>query len=199
MKTRLAPWLIAGLCMSLLTACSKTVTWEEEVPLNTGEVIWVERSVDYSIQGDAGNPMDLAWRPRKEQTLEFEWKGKRYRYEGDACLQVLAVHDGSPVLIADSQCYGWNWTHNYDKCVSHVQLNAILPSKWAWPPAPEEWIYGLKTNLVIDFSDRKRLLRKVVTDLREKYQTKDPQLKSLNELVKPSSDFTQRCKKEIQK
>ena len=31
----------------LLVACSKTVQWEEEVPLNTGEVIWVKRSMPW--------------------------------------------------------------------------------------------------------------------------------------------------------
>ena len=195
MKTRLVTWLLAGLCMSLLSACSRTVTWEEEVPLNTGEVIWVERSVEYSIQGDAGNPMDLAWRPRKEQALAFDWKGKRYQYKGDACLQVLTVHDDVPVLIADSQCYGWNWTHNYDKCLSHVQINAISSNEWVWVPVPQEWIYGLKTNLVTDFSDRDRLLKKIDTKLRESYQTKDPRLKFLTEITKPSIEFSQRCNK----
>ncbi len=42
-----------------LTACSKTVQWEEEVPLNTGETIWVKRTVVYSLQGESGNPMDI--------------------------------------------------------------------------------------------------------------------------------------------
>ncbi len=199
MKTRLTPWLIAGLCMSLLSACSKTVTWQEEVPLNTGEVIWVERSVDYSIQGDAGNPMDLAWRPRKEQTLVFEWKGKRYRYGGDACLRVLAIHNDSPVLIAGAGCHGWNWTHAYDKCQSYVQLNSDYPNKWTWPPSPDDWIYGLKTNFVIDFTYSDRLKNKITAEMRERYKTRDPQLKFLTELVKPSGKYFQECKKGSEK
>ena len=197
MKTRLAPWLIAGLCMSLLTACSKTVTWEEEVPLNTGEVIWVERSVDYSIQGDAGNPMDLALRPGKEQTLAFEWKGMKYRYQGDACLQVLAVHGGAPVLISRSGCSGWAWTHKYEKCESYVQLNPTSATEWIWPSSPENWVYGLRTNLVVDFSYRDRLRGKVTTALRSSYETKDPRGSFLTKVERSSDEMINQCKERM--
>jgi len=199
MNTRLVILLLTVPCIGLLGACSRTVTWEEEVPLNSGEVIWVERSVDYSIQGDAGNPLDMAWRPKKEQTLVFEWKGKKYRYEGDACLQVLAIHIDSPVLIARAGCYGWNWTHVYDKCQSYVQLNSNSSNNWTWPSAPDDWIYRLKTNLLIDFTYPDRLGEKVTSELRERYKTKDPQLKFLAELVKPSGKYFQECKKENEK
>jgi hypothetical protein len=61
------------------TACSRTVTWEEEVPLNTGETIWIERSMPWKVQGGFGNPFDLAMRPTREQTIRFEYGGKEYR------------------------------------------------------------------------------------------------------------------------
>ncbi len=62
MKTRLAHWLIVMISLNLLSACSKKVHWEEEVPLNTGEVIWVKRIVTYKFQGASGNPFDMAYR-----------------------------------------------------------------------------------------------------------------------------------------
>ena len=34
-----------------LSACSKAVSWEEEVPLNNGTTIWVKRTQEYSYQG----------------------------------------------------------------------------------------------------------------------------------------------------
>ena len=34
-----------GLLALVLSACGRTVTWEEEVPLNTGETIWIERTM----------------------------------------------------------------------------------------------------------------------------------------------------------
>jgi hypothetical protein len=183
-----------GVAVFLLSACSKTVTWEEEVPLNTGEVIWVERSVDYSIQGDAGNPMDLAWRPKKEQTLNFEWKGKKYRYEGDACLQVLAIHQGLPVLIARSGCHGWAWTHQYEKCESYVQLNTVSPTEWIWLPRPANWVFGLRTNLVVDFTNRDRFTKPVTADLRTSYETKDPRGSFLTSVERASDELIKQCK-----
>lgn len=85
-----------------VAACSKTVQWEEEVPLNTGETIWVKRTLNYSLGGGAGNPLDIAYRPDWVQQLEFEWAGKKYLYEGDARVFVLAISpQQKPVLVAD--------------------------------------------------------------------------------------------------
>lgn len=84
-----------------LAACSKTVQWEEEVPLNTGEVIWVKRTVVYTKQGGAGNPLDVAYRPENNETIEFAWGGKKYSYEGDARIILLAISpQKKPVLVA---------------------------------------------------------------------------------------------------
>jgi hypothetical protein len=33
----------------LLCACSKTMQWEEEVSLNTGETIWIERTMPWAL------------------------------------------------------------------------------------------------------------------------------------------------------
>ena len=70
---------LAAVLTLQLTACAKTVHWEEEVPLNTGETIWVKRMVNYSIQGGAGNPFDMAYRPDWPEVIEFKWNGKTYR------------------------------------------------------------------------------------------------------------------------
>ena len=45
----------------LLGACSKTVQWEEEVPLNTGEVIWVKRTDTFTRRSEPGNPLQMGW------------------------------------------------------------------------------------------------------------------------------------------
>ena len=55
--------LLIVIAATQLAACSKTVQWEEEVPLNTGETIWVEKTLNYTIKGGAGNPLDMAYRP----------------------------------------------------------------------------------------------------------------------------------------
>ena len=60
---RLAKIITLLLTMLLLSACSRTVQWEEEVPLNTGETIWVQRSMPWIYKGGFGNPFDMAMRP----------------------------------------------------------------------------------------------------------------------------------------
>jgi len=153
MKTRLAPWLIAGLCMSLLTACSKTVTWEEEVPLNTGETIWVTRIVTYSLQGGAGNPLDMAYRPEWTETLEFNWQGKNYSYTGDADVMLLAISplSNSPVLVANAALKNWDTKNSY-RCTTpyYVQLSPTSDREhWIWPSSIESWLYDRPANLML--------------------------------------------------
>jgi hypothetical protein len=64
----------------LLTACSKTVQWEEEVPLNTGEVIWVKRTDTFIRRSEPGNPLQMGWWPNG-RAYKFSWRGQDYAYE----------------------------------------------------------------------------------------------------------------------
>jgi len=153
MKTRLVPWLIAGLCMSLLTACSKTVTWQEEVPLNTGEVIWVERIVTYKIQGAGHNPLDMGLRPDWTETRRFTWRGKDYSYTGDAGLMLLAISPttNEPVLVANAMLKNWDRQNGY-RCTTpyYVQLSPTKDNKrWVWPQGIEPWLYEKPANLML--------------------------------------------------
>ena len=69
--------------MLLLSACSqtvKTVQWEEEVPLNTGETIWVKRADTYKRESGYANPLKLVW-GIKNRTYEFSWQGQKYSYQ----------------------------------------------------------------------------------------------------------------------
>ena len=135
-----------------LTSCSKPVQWEEEVPLNTGEVIWVKRTVVYSAQGGAGNPFDIAYRPDKDQAIEFKWNKKTFKYKGDARIMLLAISpEMQPVLVAQADANSWNWTHQY-KCTTpfYVQLTPIdNGDSWSWPPRIEEWVYNMPPNLLL--------------------------------------------------
>lgn len=143
--------LLSMLAALALTACSKTVQWDEEVPLNTGETIWVKRSVDYTLQGGAGNPLDIAYRPEWVEKLQFEWDGKKYVYEGDAGVILLAISPQKiPVLVAPAADSGWHHRHKY-KCTVpfYVQLVPDATGKtWTWPPAIEPWLFGHQYNLM---------------------------------------------------
>ena len=134
-----------------LAACSKTVQWEEEVPLNTGETIWVKRTVKYSIQGGAGNPLDMAYRPNFPEMIEFTWGDFKYHYKGDARIILLAISpQKQPVLVARAEDNDWHWKYKY-KCTTpfYVQFSPDASGKtWFWPPGIQPWLFGLSHNLM---------------------------------------------------
>lgn len=143
--------LLAVLAATQLTACSKTVQWEEEVPLNTGETIWVKKTLNYTIKGGAGNPLDLAYRPDWVEKLTFTWGGEKYVYEGDARIILLAISPQKvPVLVARADDTRWHHAHNY-KCTTPFYVQFVPDASgrdWIWPPAIEPWLFGLSHNLL---------------------------------------------------
>lgn len=150
LKMLLKILLTAGAVLQL-TACSKTVQWEEEVPLNTGETIWVARTVNYTLQGGAGNPLDIAYRPEWVEKLEFGWSGKRYVYNGDARVILLAISpQKQPILVARAADRDWHWKHDY-KCTTPFYVQFVPDADgrtWNWPSAIEPWLFGLAHNLM---------------------------------------------------
>lgn len=136
-----------------LAACSKVVQWEEEVPLNTGETIWVTREVSYKLKGGGDNPLDMAYRPDWTETIAFEWKGNEYRYVGDAGFLLLAISPDTqkPVLVADAASKGWDWQHGF-RCTTpyYAQLSPSANGKdWSWPPNIEPWLFEMNANLML--------------------------------------------------
>lgn len=73
-----------------LTACSKTVQWEEEVPLNTGETIWVKRMDSYVKGSEPGNPLKMTWGIEK-RAYEFSWQGQHYTYQTEPKVSLGAI------------------------------------------------------------------------------------------------------------
>ncbi|HEX7720013.1 MAG TPA: hypothetical protein VF389_09415, partial [Woeseiaceae bacterium] len=135
-----------GVLAIVVSACSRTVTWEEEVPLNTGETIWIEREMPWAMRGGFGNPFDIAMRPTRDQTLRFTYRGKTYTYRGRANVLWLAISpERTPTLVAPAGDYGWYSANTYYCVVPYyVQL---VPSadgqRWTWPESIEPWLYNL--------------------------------------------------------
>ena len=175
-------YLILCICLAL-TACSKTVMWEEEVPLNTGDVIWVKRYVTYKLQGASGNPMDIAYRPDWTEEISFEWKGKKYRYVGDADLMLLAISPLTqrPVLVAHAANKDWHWKHNY-RCTTPFYVQ-ILPSAEgrdsSWPPSIEPWLYSMPHNLMRGRDDAEKM--------KTRYTAEDRRIRDQAWAVDPSA------------
>jgi hypothetical protein len=187
LKTFLKALLISVTALQI-TACSKTVQWEEEVPLNTGETIWVKRTVEYTSQGGAGNPLDTKYRPSKNETFEFKWKNKTYQYKGPTGFKVLAISPtGVPVLVRNANAGAWDATNGY-KCTIPFYVQFVPDESgtvWTWPSQIEPWLYRLPTNLLLDYGQPDHMQSRYTQA--EKMQQgfwNDPQLKSI-QLIDP--------------
>lgn len=174
------------LLCSLLSGCSRNVTWEEEVLLNTGDRIWVKRQLEYPRQGDAGNPLDVKYRPTDRTVIEFRWKGVKYHYEGGGGFRVLAISpSGVPVLVRPADAGLWNVMNKYGCTVPfYVQF---VPdgsgSRWSWPPAIEPWLYNLPTNLLTAVGEMDKMRPRYTHE--EKPNLLDPQLRH-SQLIDPT-------------
>ena len=158
--------MLIGLVVTSVAACSKTVQWEEEVPLNTGEIIWVKRSMPWVYKGGMGNPFDMAMRPTGEQTIRFTYKGKDYSFTGRVLVNWIAVSPNrQPVLVAIPGSYGWNSQFgNTYYCVTPYYVQFVLDkggTKWIWPERIESWLYELPANVMVNIPslDEKRQVR----------------------------------------
>ncbi|WBX99961.1 hypothetical protein PE066_10730 [Ramlibacter tataouinensis] len=156
MKRVLRRWpkLFAFLGLVLLTtACSKTITWEEEVPLNTGESIWVRRTVPWEVQSGTGNPFDWGLRARlSRQVLSFEYRRTQYSYGGGADVRwILISPAGAPVLLAESASLGWDARNSY-YCVVPQYVQFVPDprdgTRWTWPKSIEPWVFNMPANLM---------------------------------------------------
>lgn len=104
MIRRIRNGLLMGIAVLLLSACSKTVTWEEEVPLNTGEVIWVKRVDSYErVLVDHG--LSLGW-GLKSRSYSFSWQGLQFQFVPKQKLPgpiiIFAYPDAKTISIIDS-------------------------------------------------------------------------------------------------
>lgn len=144
--------LFALVAVLQFTACSKTVQWEEEVPLNTGETILVERSGTYTYKSRPGNPLDFGYSPDWRSTTEFTYRERRYSYTSEASPIVLAISPtGQPNLISLADQADWGNKNKYS-CDAPYYAQ-FQPSEngrqWTWPNKIDMWLYNLPTNLVI--------------------------------------------------
>jgi hypothetical protein len=187
MAYRLIAWVAGLVALMQLAACSKTVEWEEEVPLNTGETIVVKRSGKYRYESESGNPLKYGYSPDWTSTIEFTYRGKFYSYTGDASLILLAIGpDGNPSLVADAANHDWQWRNRYF-CVTpyYVQFQPDQTGKqWRWPDEIDDWLYRLPTNLIfglppVSSSDR-RFLQADRTQINASIASQYKEMKSID-------------------
>ena len=146
--------MLIGPAMIALAACSETVQWEEEVPLNTGEVIWIKRSMTWALQGGYGNPANISMLPTKDESIRFRYDGRDYNYSGGASIRWIAVSPKKQVvLVARAADSSWDLQNNFYCVVPHyVQLIPdAAGTGWHWPERIEPWLYNLSANVMAEF------------------------------------------------
>jgi hypothetical protein len=136
---------VLGLAMQL-TACSKTVQWEEEVPLNTGETIWVNRSDSYVKGGEPGNPLQMTW-GLNERRYEFAWHGQKYLYRTKTMV-------GGPVRIHAFVSENSIGIVDFVLSCGHPGLGELrwVQGRWQLQPNASSELIGQPRNLMGSFS-----------------------------------------------
>ncbi len=142
----------------LLMGCSRTVQWEEEVLLNTGETIWVTRKHVYEFTISADNPFIPKYYPARPTSIEFSYRNKKYSHQSEAHPILLAISPVTlqPTLVAPASTWGWGEQNSY-RCANpyYVQfVQHIKSSEWTWPLNIETWLYDLPANLMSVPADR---------------------------------------------
>lgn len=149
--------LFISLIAFLASGCQPEVlSWDEDVLLNTGEVVVAHWDVTYSNQGEAGNPLRVRMSPDRKKSIKFEYKGKQYHYHGDARLLLLAISpQGIPNFVLIPDDFGWDYKNKFDLCTTPYYAQLIPDStgnSWSYPPNIEAWLYGLEGNLTSNFA-----------------------------------------------
>jgi hypothetical protein len=138
--------LVVGVLLGTVGADAMTIKWQEETPLNNGEILWVTRTRTYAYGGEPGNPLSLGWTP-KAGSLSFVWRGNKYSYEGSAMVVAVDPAGGitliRPIGLADILERGIRCQKP-----SYVQMRAGNDG-WTVLKKLESWTYNLPRNQMI--------------------------------------------------
>lgn len=135
---------------------TKTKSWDEEVLLNTGEVIWIKRSQTFNYGSAGDNPFKFGYYPERDEEIKFTWNGKKYYYKGSDGIFLLVISpENFPIFVAVKgvQLFGY---HNDETC-SHPNYKMMLfddkVENWIYIDFIEPWLYEMPKNLLINTSD----------------------------------------------
>jgi hypothetical protein len=164
----------------LLAGCTRPVkiTWQEEVLLNTGETLLIERSIVWAQTGSYGAPT-TAMNPTSDQTLKFSYKGTQYEFTENLLYGWIAISPatGRPVIVGDPVFWQWAFKNDY-ACTSPSYVQMVPDAtgkKWSWPSRIEPWLYLLPANVLFMYpqykEDRKQLYTRADREIRDKVFT----------------------------
>lgn len=125
---QVAIWLLCGGSCGFGTPGGET--WTEQVKLQTGETIAVEREFRYGSGSFSGGPLRYA-------RLEFDYRGKHYRWEEENVWpMVLQVDEGGRVVVASGIVYESAWRARGSPCDWGL-LQIFEKGSWKQYPSQE--------------------------------------------------------------
>jgi hypothetical protein len=148
-------WSISLLYGMLMAGCTNTnaVAWDEEVALNTGDVVIVRREQTYQRGSEPGNPLKPAWIAKTPGTMRFHWRGHDYTFNQHSVPTVLAISpEGQPVVLANASIGGWDQDNGFGcRTPFYVQFTPDPTGQnWTWPASIAPWAHGMAANLLVD-------------------------------------------------
>ena len=153
--------LLAVVAATQLSACSKTVQWEEEVPLNTGETIWVKRTDSYVRSSEPGNPLKMGWRI-EDRAIDFSHRRQHFRFHTDTT-EVLMLYEldaptGLAIVAWTKNCQKWGYGEFHWRDGSWQLQKDVNPA-----------LIGQPRNLMSYFSaDESEIPARVTKEIRSK-------------------------------
>lgn len=139
-----------------LSGCTKVISWQEEVALNTGDILVVQREATYVRAGAPGNPLDIGWSLKRGGEIQFTWKERRYMFKEHNVPLVLAISPrGTPVLVINAAAGSWDARHKLGCRTPHYVhfVPDASGANWTWPDKVEPWLYGMRANMLRDIPE----------------------------------------------
>ena len=161
----------------LLTACTKTVKWEEEVLLNNGHSIVITREAEFKYDISQDRLFSPYWQFQAE-SLSFQWLGTAYKFR-NAPSEADLISIAPLILAIDTlgipNIFGYadsNWVHHKWQGCANTPIVKLVPSKRTWvvDPSRESWIFDLTINLNSDTDYSESKAKVTWNEKMEKYE-----------------------------
>jgi hypothetical protein len=168
--------MVFSVCL-VLAGCTKEVSWEEEVRLNTGDTVIIRRTAVFERSGAPGNPFEIGWGLRGAPVIHFAWRGKTYSFREHVRPFVLAISPQNvPTVVINPAIGRWDAKHPLP-CFKpyYVQFSAGADGNtWTWQRGIEPWLHHAPTNLSQAFPNPDRRKERYTADeIRESAQNGD--------------------------
>lgn len=150
---RLAPLLVV--LATQLVACGRTVTWEEDVALDSGTTLRVKRFDHYARTSQPGNPFEMGWWIDR-RSLEFRWRDRDYEFSTPTTEILMIQEIGDPahlVIVA--------WTL---QCNTRGYGEYRLDGRtWRLQPSLDAALVGRRRNVMHHYTADQREMPKLVS------------------------------------